>query len=173
MLSIFQEPPDTVPFRIQMDEEQDELLAAAFEAEDSGDLERAIDFCHAILARDGPRAEIDFQIGELLYRSDQPIAARERYYSAIEIDPEFVEARASLGCVLSETGQDDLAIAAFRGALSLHEDYSEVHYNLARCLESTGNTVEARFHWSRFLELSPDSPWADEAIERLELLGED
>ena len=45
---------------------------------------------------------------------------------------------------------------------------SEVHYNLARCLEEEGSEVEARYHWSRFLELTPDSPWADEALSRLE-----
>lgn len=168
VLSIFQEPPDIVPFRIPTEQESDELLAAAFAAEDDGDLQLAIDFCHAILARDGPRPEIDFQLGELLYRSGQTVAARERYYAAIEAEPEFVEARMSLGCVLQETGQMDLAVAAFRGALSLHEDYSETHYHLARLLDQLGRADEARNHWNRFLELAPDSPWANEAMERLE-----
>jgi len=172
VLSIFQEPPDTLPFSVVAGEEEDELLSAAFAAEDSGDLQLAVDFCHAILARDGSRPDIDFQLGELLYRMGEPVAARERYYAAIESDPEFVEARASLGCVLSETGQLELAVAAFRGALSLHEDYSEVHYNLARLLDDLGREVEARYHWKRFLELAPDSPWAQEAMERIEAIDE-
>ena len=170
VLSIFREQPDTVPFFEPSREEPDELLSAAFAAEEAGDLQLAIDYCHAILARDGPRADIDFQLGELLYRMGQPIAARERYYAAIESDPEFVEARASLGCVLAESGQADLAVAAFRGALSLHEDYSETHYNLARLLDDLGREVESRHHWKRFLELAPDSPWANEAIERIEAI---
>lgn len=147
--------------------ESDDLLQAAYESEDEGDLETAIDCYHAILARDEPRAEIHFQLGELLYRIDEVIAARERYYSAIELDPDYVEARASLGCVLVETGQIDLAIAAFRGALSLYEDYADVHYNLARVLDDSGREIESKYHWQRFLELSPDSPWAEEAIARL------
>jgi tetratricopeptide (TPR) repeat protein len=167
VLSIFQEPPDTLPFFLASSEHQDELLSAAFAAEENGDLDLAIDYCHAILARDGPRPEIDFQLGELLYRSGHPIAARERYYAAIETDPEFVEARASLGCVLIETNQADLAVAAFQGALALHEDYSEVHYNLARLLDDLDRELEARHHWYRFLELAPDSPWAQEAVERI------
>jgi tetratricopeptide (TPR) repeat protein len=146
---------------------QDDCLAAAHQAEDDDDLEMAIDYYHAILARDGPRADIDFQLGELLYRLGHVIAARERYYCAIEHDPDFVEARSSLGCVLAETGQTDLAIAAFRGALSLYPDYSDVHYHLARALEEVGRDIEASRHWRKFLELSPESPWAAEAKQRI------
>ncbi len=169
VLSIWNQTAETFPLRESPFVEDDELLSAAFAAEDVGDLETAVDYCHAILARDGPRAEIDLQIGELLYRMGHRVAARERYYAAIEHDPEFVEARASLGCVLAEIGQTELAIAAFRGALSLHDEYSDVHYNLARVLEDAGHDIEARLHWSRFLELSPDSPWATEAIARIEM----
>ena len=34
---------------------------------------------------------------------------------AIELDEDYVEARANLGCVLAEWGQRELAIAAFEG----------------------------------------------------------
>ncbi len=145
----------------------DPLLADAYAAEDAEQLEAAVDHYHAILARDGPRPEINFQIAELLYRMGYIIAARERYYATIEHDPEYVEARASLGCVLAELGQLELAIAAFRGALSLHDGYSEVHYHLASVLETTDRHVEAQHHWRRFVELAPDSPWASEAIDRI------
>lgn len=158
---------ETFPLRESPAAEEDELLRAAFAAEDADDLETAIDCCHAVLARDGARADINFQLGELLYRSGHQIAARERYYAAIELDGDFVEARASLGSVLAETGQSELAVAAFRGALSLHDDYSDVHYNLARTLDDLERPVEAEHHWRRFLDLAPDSPWAAEARSRL------
>ncbi|MEM9588978.1 MAG: MerR family transcriptional regulator [Planctomycetota bacterium] len=146
----------------------DDLLQAAFDADDDDDLETAIDCYHAILARDGPRPDICFELGELLYRTNETIAARERFYAAIELDPEFVEARASLGMVLSETGQDELAVAAFRGVLTLHEDYAEVHYHLAKLLSHHQRGIEAASHWRRFLQLAPDSPWKDEAQAALE-----
>jgi len=166
-LAIYEEPPDVVPFRSPEDLFSDDLLDAAFEAEEDGDLALAVDYCHAILARDGPRPDIDFQLGELLYRSGEVVAARERFYSAIETDPDFVEARMGLGCVLQETSQIDLAFAAFRGALELHEDYSEAHYHMANLLDELGQDQQAEHHWQRFLELAPESPWAQEARDRL------
>lgn len=172
VLSIWDDSSESTSSFQVIPSESDELLQAAYESEDDGDLETAIDCYHAILARDEPRAEIHFQLGELLYRIDEVIAARERYYSAIELDPDYVEARASLGCVLVETGQIDLAIAAFRGALSLYEDYADVHYNLARVLDDTGREVESKHHWQRFLQLSPDSPWAEEATARINTIDQ-
>lgn len=149
--------------------EEDPLLVDAYHAEEEGDLTTAIDCYHAILARDGIRADISFQLGELLYRSGQIEAARERYYVTIELDESFVEARASLGCVLAETGRLELAVAAFEGTLQMHDDYPDVHYNLARVLDDLGRADEAEPHWQRFLQLAPESPWADEARSRLEL----
>ena len=152
----------------EADEDDDDLLLSAYLAEDEGDLATAIDCYHAILARDGWRADVHFQIAELLYRLGEPIAARERYYAALEVDPDYVEARASLAGVLAESGQPELAVAAYRGALVLHDDYAEVHYNLGTLLDQLHRFVEARHHWQRFLQLSPQSPWADEARARLE-----
>ena len=95
-------------------------------------------------------------------------AARERYYVAIELDEDYVEARANLGCVLAETGQHDLAVAAFEGALAYHPGYADAHYHLARTLDELDRRAEAEVHWRAFQELAPDSPWADQAHSRLE-----
>lgn len=149
------------------DEDSDPMLQQAYESEDAGDLELAVDLYHSILARDGARADICFQLGELLYRMGETTAARERYYAAIELEEAFVEARASLGSVLAETGQLELAVAAFQGTLALHDEYPDVHYNLARTLDDLQRKEEADPHWRRFLQLSPNSPWADEAQRRL------
>ncbi len=168
ILSLVPREATSFPLPQQPPAEQDPLLADAYQAEDAGDLQTAIDCYHAILGRDGVRADISFQLAELLYRSGQIDAARERYYMTIELDEEFVEARASLGCVLAETGRPELAVAAFEGALRLHDDYPDVHYNLARVLDDLERLEEAEPHWQRFLDLAPESPWAEAARERLE-----
>jgi tetratricopeptide (TPR) repeat protein len=146
---------------------RDDMLSAAEENEDAGQLEQAIEWYRVILAQHGPHAEIAFQLAELLYRIGDCSAARERYYNAIEIDEDFVEARVNLGCVLAETGQLDLAIAAFQGAIARDDQYPDVHYHLARSLDEIGSMDKAKRHWLRFVQLAPHSPWAEEALERL------
>jgi tetratricopeptide (TPR) repeat protein len=140
-------------------------LSAAFE--DEGQLDQAAEMLRAVLAATGPTPDVCFRLAELLYRLGDVSAARERYYMAIELDEDYVEARANLGCVLAETGQLDLAVAAFAGALSHHGEYPDVHYHLARTLDELGRRDVAEQHWREFLTLAPASPWSDEARQRL------
>ncbi len=144
-----------------------EMCRLAAELEEEGRLAEAAEMYRALQAAAGPHPEICFQIAELLYRQGDFSAARERYYMTIEMDEDYVEARANLGCVLAETGQHDLAIAAFEGALAYHADYADVHYHLARTLEEVGRNEDGEIHWRAFLDLAPDSPWADHARSRL------
>jgi tetratricopeptide (TPR) repeat protein len=150
-------------------ESPDHYLRAAQECEDRGQLPLAAELCRSALAMGGPRADACFQLAELLYRLGDVTAARERYYMAIELDEEFVEARSNLGCVLAECGELELAVAAFQGALSLYPDYADAHYHLARTLGELGQRAESEAHWRDFLRLAPDSPWADEARQWLDL----
>lgn len=143
------------------------LFDTAAELEEQGDLPGAIEACRAALVAGGATAPGCFQLAELLYRQSDLPAARERYYMAIELDEDFVEARANLGCILAETGQTELAIAALEGALACHASYADVHYHLARALDDAHRTTDAVEHWRQFVDLAPDSPWADEARERL------
>jgi tetratricopeptide (TPR) repeat protein len=146
----------------------DEMLSLAADLEEEGHLGDAAEVYRASLAAAGPSAESNFLLAEVLYRMGDLAAARERYYAAIELDEDFVEARANLGCVLAETGQHELAVAAFQGALLHHEDYPDVHYHLARLLDDMDRPVEAAVHWQYFMELAPESPWADQARQRLD-----
>jgi len=145
----------------------DTMLAVAAELEDAGQLEEALEMYRSCLAAGGPHPEVCFQLAELLYRMGEVGAARERYYMAVELDDNFVEARANLGCVLAEMGEMELATAAFRGALRYHPDYPDAHYHLARALDELQCYQEGLHHWREFLALAPDSPWAEQARQRL------
>lgn len=145
----------------------EEMLAAAAELEDAGQLADAANMYRAVLAATGPNAEVNFLLADVLYTQGELTAARERYYVAIEIEEDFVEPRANLGCVLAELGELELAVATFQGTLSCFPDFADVHLHLARTLDTLGRGDEAEPHWRAFLRLSPESPWADEAIERL------
>jgi tetratricopeptide (TPR) repeat protein len=143
------------------------LLAWAAELDETGDLRAAAEMYRAALAAGGPQPEVCFQLAEALYRVGDVTGARERYFMAIELDEDYVEARVNLGCVLLELGERELAVGAFSGALRSHEAYADAHYHLARTLDELDRGGEAVVHWQRFAELSPESPWAEEARERL------
>jgi len=144
-----------------------EAARAAAELEEAGHLDQAAEMYRAAMAAGGPTPEWCFQVAELLYRLGDLSGARERYYMAIELDEDYVEARANLGCVLAELGQPDLAVAALQGALAFHPEYADAHYHLARILDQSGRAPDALAHWQAFLDLAPDTPWADQARHRL------
>jgi len=144
-----------------------QMQQEAADLEEAGDLPRAVEMYRTMLVAEGPTAETHFALADLLYRMGDYSAARERYYAAIELDEQYVEARANLGCVLAENGELELALAAFEGALAMHPDYADVHYHLANVLERLECPEQAESHWVRFLGLAPESPWADMARERL------
>jgi tetratricopeptide (TPR) repeat protein len=145
----------------------DDLRSLADELEQCGRSDQAIEVYRAILVSGQFTADDHFALAELLYRQGDLSAARERYYVAIELDEDFVEARSNLGCVLAEQGELELAAAAFDGALKYHPSYADAHYHLARLLDRTDQPGAALRHWRQFIELSPASPWADEARERV------
>jgi tetratricopeptide (TPR) repeat protein len=146
----------------------EQLATWAAELDEVGDLARAAEMYRAALAAGGPQPELCFHLAEVLYRAGEPAAARERYLMALELDEDYVEARANLGCVLLDLGETELAIAAFSGALRSHATYADVHYHLARTLDDLGRRDEALSHWRQFSDLAPESPWVEEARERLE-----
>jgi tetratricopeptide (TPR) repeat protein len=145
----------------------EDLRSLAAELAESGQPQHAIEALRALLFSGEFTAEDHFDLAELLYQSGDFSAARERYYVAIELDDDFVEARSNLGCVLAEQGDLPLAEAAFRGALEYHPDYADAHYHLARLLDRADRGQEASRHWQLFMSLAPDSPWVDEARERI------
>ena len=145
----------------------EQARALALDLQAAGEIGEAIEACRAALLAGGD-VEDHVLMAELLYRQGDLTAARERYYMAIELEDNFVEARASLGCVLGELGELPLAVAAFRGALSQQPDFADAHYHLARTLDELGEPANAEQHWREFLEVAPASPWAEEATARLE-----
>lgn len=158
----------TVPFLATGQEAYslDELLNTASSLEDDGNVPAAIDMYRASLALGGPCAETCFRLAELLYWNGERAAARERYYMAIELDEDFVEARFGLGCVLADLEEFELAIAAFQGALEFHPSYADVHFHLATILKQLGSHEEAACHWEQFCRLAPESPWTNDTVPR-------
>lgn len=145
----------------------DQLEQEALDWLDVGEFARAAECYRTILLAGGPSADVLFSLADVLYRSGDLAAARERFYAVLEVDEQYVEARANLGCVLAELGELQLAVAAFGGALERHPDFADVHFHLAGALDELQRPAEAALHYRAFLALAPESPWAVAARDRL------
>ena len=145
-----------------------ELLDRAADLEAAGEYAEAAEALRAVLQADRPTAQVVFMLAELLYRAGDLTAARERYYAAVELDADHLEARASLGCVLAELGEHELALAALDGVLRQQPDYADAHWHIAGVLVEMGRGSDANRHLRTFLALAPASPWAKLARERLD-----
>lgn len=144
-----------------------ELLDLAADLEAAGEFAEAAEAIRAVLQAEPPTAQVVFMLAELLYRAGDLTAARERYYAAVELDADHLEARASLGCVLAELQEHELAIAALEGVLRQQPDYADAHWHIAGVLDQVGRTDDATRHLRTFLALAPASPWAKLARQRL------
>ena len=145
-----------------------ELLDLAADLEAAGEFVEAAEAIRAVLQAEPPTAHVVFMLAELLYRAGDLTAARERYYAAVELDTDHLEARSSLGCVLAELHEHELAIAALEGVLRQQPDYADAHWHMAGVLEQVGRFDDAARHLRTFLALAPASPWAKLARERLD-----
>jgi tetratricopeptide (TPR) repeat protein len=135
---------------------------------DSDDAAEAFRLC--LMARPGD-SEINFLLAEALYRSENPYGALERYYSAVELDHNYIEAWTQLGCLHAELDQPDAALEALKIALSLHPDYPDAHYHSAEILSQLGRNDEAVPHWKEYLDHDNRGPWAETARQRLTEAG--
>ncbi len=137
-------------------------------AEDEGRLDEAAKAYERAIALEGPEAELCFNLGNVLYALDRKTEAAARFREAVALEADYAEAWNNLGNALSDVGEYEPARAAFEQAIALAPGYADPHYNLAQTLAATDRGDEARAHWRRYLQLDPNSPWADEARKQLQ-----
>ena len=127
-------------------------------------------FRQALRVRPGD-AEAHFYLADCLYRTDKHDAALERYLSAIENDPEYLEAWTQIGCLYAELEQWTESLLAFDEALHLFPDFPEAHLHKAETLRLMKQIDEAVTHWNLYLKYDERGPWAELAHQRLEQAG--
>jgi tetratricopeptide (TPR) repeat protein len=139
---------------------------------DAGRLQEALQaFRQAAL--DSPNsADVNFQIGECLYRMGYSEGALERYYAAVEHDHDFLEAWTQIGCLHRELDDLPAARQAFVKSLEILPEYPDAHFHLAETLADEGDDAQARRHWQEYLQHDSRGPWADIARQRLDGISE-
>jgi tetratricopeptide (TPR) repeat protein len=106
-------------------------------------------------------------LGNLMFRRDRLTDAEQLYQRALKLDAEQPEAHYNLGFLLFERAQVPAAIESFERALSSDPAFADAHFNLAMAYQEVGQHAQARPHWEAYLQLDPESRWAEIARRHL------
>ncbi len=149
------------------DRSTDDWFHEALECENQGDYRGAVHAYERAIEIEPEDPILHFNLGNVLYASQELTAAERLFRRAVELDSEYVEAWNNLGTVLAESDQYDESILALRHALNVFPLYADAHFNLGDILSATGQRQDAQVHWRKYLQLDPRSPWADDVRQRL------
>ena len=145
----------------------DTWFTSALHLEEEGRLAEAAEAYQKSLFVEGPRADVCFNLGNVLYRLGRREEAVQRFMQSVEIDPSYIECWNNLANALADIGRPEEAVRALRKALAVDPHYADAHYNLAELFHQLGRTDQARAHWKSYLVEDSKSDWADHVRERL------
>ncbi len=91
--------------------------------------------------KDAP--DLNFMMGESLWRTQQPEKAVPYLIAALDKEPGMLPAHAALGMVYALLDRNSEAVPHLEKAVSLDDDGS-MHYSLARAYQAAGNTDQAK-----------------------------
>ncbi len=91
--------------------------------------------------RDAP--DLNFMLGESLWRTEQPDKAVPYLTAALKADPGLLPAHAALGMVYALLNKNAEAVPHLEKAVSLDDDGS-LHYSLARAYQAAGKPEQAK-----------------------------
>ena len=83
--------------------------------------------------------------------------AREAYERAVELDPDFADARVNLGRLLHENRAPAAAEVQYRAALQVDPEHDVAWFNLGVALEDLGRLQEAAEAYDRAIDLDPSN----------------
>ena len=102
-----------------------------------------------------------------LGKKDEALTA---YSEALQLAPNFAQARCNLATVLADMGKLEPAITNFEMVLRERPEFAEAHHNLGSTLMKAGRIEEAREHLVRATSLRPQEPQAHYSLGTLFLV---
>jgi tetratricopeptide (TPR) repeat protein len=113
----------------------------------------------ACLEQDPRHAGALVNLGTLI-QSHSIRAAQNLYERALEVDPCMWQAHYNMGHCEHELGNWEAAIRHLRTAHLLNPTDTSTVFNLAQCLQSNDQALEARPFWIRYLKADKAGTWA-------------
>jgi tetratricopeptide (TPR) repeat protein len=120
-----------------------------------------------LIAKNGPHATLEFNLGNALYAAADVAGAVEGYRRATELAPGHAGAWNNLGNALAESDRPDEAVDAYRRALAVDPRLADARFNLAQTLVELDRPDEAVLHWRAYLSVDDESTWAEYARGRI------
>jgi len=118
------------------DDKAEELIAA-------GRLDEAMSRLAGLIDEQGPFACLHVRMGDLHRKLGDDEAAREKYLTALEIQPTHVEATVKLGTYYADAGWWDEAAEAFHRAAELNDQVLLYYVGLGVAQAASGDRSEA------------------------------
>jgi tetratricopeptide (TPR) repeat protein len=98
-----------------------------------------------------------YGMGNVFLKKEDWDKAISHYQSALQIKPDYVEARGNLGLALFKEGKTDEAITQFQIALQLHPGYADALFNLGNVFLQKKRLDEAITYYKNGLQTQPDN----------------
>jgi hypothetical protein len=120
----------------------------------------------------GPRLPSPYyNLAKLSWEEKKLPQAESLLHQALSLDPKAPDSWVLLALVIEAQGRPVEALSCLEKAIGIWPWYSLAEFNLGRLTMAQGKIQEARRHFSRFLELSPDTPNAAEIQHLIIALG--
>ena len=103
---------------------------------------------------DPTSAQAWYNLGLAQHAGNELDAALKSFQTAVKLDPRDVDSYYFEGVCFSELKQFDQAIAVFKQALAITPMHASAEFALARALQRSGNTQDAREHFKTFQHLT-------------------
>jgi tetratricopeptide (TPR) repeat protein len=117
-------------------------------------LDAAKDVLQKAIALDPKSPQAWYNLGLAQHADNELETALKSFQEAIKLDPRDVDSYYFEGVCYAELKQFDQAIAVFKKALEINPLHASAEFALARALQRSGDTQDAREHFKRFQHLT-------------------
>ena len=116
-----------------------------------GEAEKAL---NEAIALDPASAQAWYNLGLAQHGGNELTDALASFQAAVKLDPRDADSWYFEGACYQEMRQFDKAIATFEKTLEINPLHASAEFGLARSLQRTGHTAEAKEHFARFQHLT-------------------
>ncbi|HEY3704383.1 MAG TPA: FG-GAP-like repeat-containing protein [Terracidiphilus sp.] len=117
-------------------------------------LDGAKEVLQKAIVLDAKSAQAWYNLGLAQHAGNELEAALKSFQEAVKLDPRDVDSYYFEGVCYAELKEYDKAIATFKQALAINPMHASAEFALARALQRSGNTQDAREHFKTFQHLT-------------------